>query len=136
MTTTDETDALRPGPELRLQVRDLEAALHFAREVLGARTTQLAPGVVVVSRGGAHWTLVADAACTSPVMRELAGLVVRRGAGIEFVVAQLDPDELEARARRAGFGVLTAAQPAPDGTREARIVDRDGYVWLARASRA
>ncbi|MBK7878553.1 MAG: hypothetical protein IPJ77_23090 [Planctomycetes bacterium] len=127
--------ARRPGPELRLQVRVLDDALRFAREVLGAEVELAEPGRAIVRRSGAEWTLIADAACANTVMRELAGLVVRRGAGIELVVRGLDPDALEQRARQTGHGVLTASQVAADGVREARVVDRDGYVWLARAAR-
>ncbi|MFO1011717.1 MAG: hypothetical protein U1F29_16775 [Planctomycetota bacterium] len=124
------------GPELRLHVRELDAAVRFAVDVLGAEVEPTTPGNVRVRRGAASWTLVADAAASSTVMRELASLVVRRGAGIELLVTGADPSELEARARSTGHGILTPAGPAPDGCVEARVVDRDGYVWLARRERA
>lgn len=120
------------GPALRLHVRELHRALAFQREVLGAEIVSSDDHSAVLRCAGARWTLVADAGSELSVLRELAGWVVRRGAGIEIGVDGLDPDQAEARARAGGHAVLSAARDAADGAREAHLVDSDGYVWVAR----
>ncbi|MBI5362983.1 MAG: hypothetical protein HZA53_07370 [Planctomycetes bacterium] len=120
------------GTTLRLHVREMDRALAFQREVLGAETITSDSRSACMRFGAARWTLVTDAGSELPVLRELVGLVVRRGAGAEIVLEGLDPDRAEAAARTAGFGVLSAARDTVGGAREAHLVDHDGYVWVAR----
>lgn len=120
------------GPVLRLLVRDLESALAFQRTVLGAEVVHAGARSAVLRCAGSTWIVIADAASELPSLRELAGFVVRRGAGVEIVLESPDPSAVEERARSAGFGVLSPARIAGDGATEAHVVDRDGYVWVAR----
>lgn len=120
------------GPVLRLLVRDLAGALAFQREVLGAEVVHAGARTTSVHCAGASWIVIADAQSELPALREIAGFVVRRGAGLEIVLEGLDPRAVEERARSRGFGVLSPARIASDGATEAHVVDRDGYVWVAR----
>lgn len=120
------------GPSLRLAVRELDRALAFQRDVLGAEVVRSDARSADLRCAGVSWTVIADAAIELPALREIAGFVVRRGAGIEIVLEGIDPSSVEARARTAGAGVLSAARTASDGAIEAHVVDRDGYVWVAR----
>lgn len=120
------------GPSLRIHVRELARALEFQRAVLGVDIVSMDERGAVLRSGEAVWALVVDAASELPVLREIASFVVRRGAGIEIVVEGLDPATVEARARAAGHGVLAPVHAARDGAIETHVVDRDGYVWVAR----
>jgi uncharacterized glyoxalase superfamily protein PhnB len=41
----------------------------------------------------------------------------------------VDPDVVEARARRAGAVILQPAKDFGHGWREVMVVDPDGYIW-------
>lgn len=112
------TGARERGLDVELRVRDLVRALDFAREVLGARVVSSGAGVAVLRAGASQWTLRADG--EKDPLREIAALVVRRGAGIALHVAVADPSAAEARARELGGSVVAPRH----------VSDRDGYVWV------
>ena len=120
------------GLAVLLLVRDLESAVLFHREVLGARVEGAGEGEALVHGAHGTWRLRADRLETVRVLRDIVALVVRRGAGIELRVQVEDPAACEARARELGFGVLMPARDV-GGSLEALLVDGDGYVWVAHA---
>ena len=52
-----------------------------------------------------------------------------RGVGAELRLHGRDPDEACEAARRLGCTILEPATTKPHGTREAFILDPDGYLW-------
>jgi uncharacterized glyoxalase superfamily protein PhnB len=118
------------GLGLNLIVNDIERAIHFAKQVLGAEVffrTDVFAAMKLQGRdfmfhipssyrgNELHATLVSDAP---------------RGVGIELHCYNLDPDAAEARARAHGFTVLAGSLDKPHGLRECMILDDDGFVWI------
>lgn len=120
------------GLAVRLLVRDLENAVLFQREVLGARVESVGDGEALVHGANGTWRLCADRAEPVGALRDIVAFVVRRGAGVELRVKVADPAACEVRARELGFGVLTALRDV-GGASETQLVDGDGYVWSACA---
>jgi catechol 2,3-dioxygenase-like lactoylglutathione lyase family enzyme len=118
------------GLTLNLLVRDVERALPFHRDVLGARVVYHDADFAVLSRDGVEWMLHADHAYDRhPVYPSLAS-EQPRGLGAELRLHGRDPDEAEAAARRLGYRVLVPATDKAHGLREAYLVDPDGYLWV------
>ncbi len=115
---------------INLLVRDIEKALVFQREVLGATVVYSDPDFAVLRAGGAEWMLHADHTYQGHALEGLLAEVGQRGAGVELRLHGRNPDEAEAAARRLGFSVLTPATDKPHGLREAYFVDGDGYTWV------
>ena len=118
------------GLGINLLVREIESALPFHTEVLGAEVVYSDPDIAVLRRDGVEWMLHAhhtyDAHPWYPVLTS----DVPRGVGAELRLHGRDPDAAEAAARRLGFVIVQAAADKPHGLREAYIADRDGYVWV------
>ncbi len=118
------------GLTINLLVRDIEPALVFQREVLGATVVYSDADFAVVRVGGAEWMLHADHTYRGHPMERLLAGDAPRGAGAELRLHGGDPDKAEAAARRLGYVVLAEATDKPHGLREAYVLDADGYVWV------
>jgi catechol 2,3-dioxygenase-like lactoylglutathione lyase family enzyme len=128
MPARDYSRSLR-GLTVNLLVRDIERALVFQREVLGAVVVYSDPDFAVLSANGAEWSLHADHAYDRHPLGKLPE--GDRGVGAELRLHGRDPDEAEAAARRLGFTLVAPAQDKPHGLRETHVADPDGYVWVA-----
>ena len=129
MPAKDYGQSLR-GLTVNLLVSDIDAALAFQRDVLGATIVYADPDFAVCSRPGAEWMLHADHTYDKHPMLSTVGETHPRGAGIEIRLHGCDPDAVEAAARRHGLQVLSPATNKGHGLREAYIRDPDGYVWV------
>ncbi len=118
------------GLTLNLLVRDIERALPFHREVLGADVVYSDPDFAVLRRGETDWNLHADHAYDKHPLYPVLTTGPARGVGAELRLHGRDPDEAEAAARRLGFTVLAPATDKPHGLREAYLLDADGYLWV------
>jgi catechol 2,3-dioxygenase-like lactoylglutathione lyase family enzyme len=118
------------GLTVNLLVRDMEKALLFQREVLGATVVYADPDFAVVRACGGEWMLHADHTYHGTALGGAVAGVDIRGAGIELRLHGRNPDEAEAAARRLGFSVLASATDKPHGLREAYLLDEEGYVWV------
>lgn len=134
-----ENEPWMPAPEygrslkgmgVNLLVRDVEESLPFFTEVLGVGLVYGDADFAVLRHGRQEWMLHADHTYHSNPVLALTGDGALRGAGAEFRLYDIDPDEAEARARAAGYHILQAATDKPHGLRECYLVDRDGYVWV------
>ncbi len=118
---------------VNLLVRDIEAAVEFGRQVLGATLVYSDPDFAVLRACGGEWMLHADHTYDEhPMGRTVEGVPVR-GTGIELRLHGCEPDIAEAAARRLGFRVLSPATDKGHGLREAYIQDGDGYMWVPDA---
>jgi catechol 2,3-dioxygenase-like lactoylglutathione lyase family enzyme len=115
---------------INLLVHDIEAALRFQRQVLGASVVYSDPDFAVLQGYGAEWMLHADHTYQGHPLESVFTGVEARGAGVELRLHGCDPDGAEAAARRLGFKVLVSATDKGHGLREAYLVDGDGYVWV------
>ncbi len=116
------------GLTINLRVRDVDKALPFHREVLGAEVVYADPDFAVLRRGDIEWMLHADHTYSDHPLH--GSLDLARGIGAELRLHGRDPDEAEAAARRLGYTVLDGAADKPHGLREAYLIDADGYLWV------
>jgi catechol 2,3-dioxygenase-like lactoylglutathione lyase family enzyme len=115
---------------VNLLVRDIDAAVAFGRQVLGANLVYADPDFAVLGACDAEWMLHADHTYDKhPMGRTVEGVPVR-GTGVELRLHGCDPDAAEAAARRLGFRVLSPATDKGHGLREVYLQDGDGYIWV------
>ncbi len=118
------------GLSLNLLVADVPASVAFAETVLQAQTVYADTDFAVLRRDGSSWIFHADHTYDN---HPLAGFVTGpegRGAGAEFRIHNLDPDNAEQRARDAGYTILAGSADKGHGLREVNILDPDGYCWV------
>lgn len=117
------------GLSVNLLVRDIERALVFAREVLGATVVYADADFAVLRHAGAEWMLHADHTYLDHPLHGSLAAGDARGVGAELRLHGRDPDAAEAAARAHGFTVLAGSMDKPHGLRECHLVDDEGYVW-------
>lgn len=119
------------GLTLNVLVTDMDRAVLFANQVLGAAVIYSDPDISIVQAGGSQWMIHADHAYDKHAMYAVATSADQRGKGAEFRLHGRDPDDAVQRAIELGFEILDGARDQPDhGLREAHILDQDGYVWV------
>ncbi|MEM8812549.1 MAG: VOC family protein [Pseudomonadota bacterium] len=126
--------SMPPGLSLNLLVTDVPRSIGFHRTVFGANVVYDDPDIAVlrIIAGGATIEFMLHADHTygdHPLTGAIDG-VEARGAGAEFRLHGIDPDQAEAAARAADHIVLAGSMDKPHGMREAYILDPDGYVWV------
>ena len=127
--SADEYGRSLRGLTINLLVRDIEPAVAFAREVLGAEPVYSDPDFAVLRHGPSEWMLHADHTYRDhPLYRSLSADGAR-GIGAEIRLHDADPDASEAAARRRADPILAGAMDKPHGVREVFILDPDGYLW-------
>ena len=122
------------GLSINLLTSDMAEALRFARLVLRAEVEYSDADFAALRGWGARWMLHADHCYDKHPMRGVVAGDAPRGAGVELRLRGLDPDGAQRAARELGFTVLDGATDKPHGTREAYLVDADGYVWVAEVA--
>ena len=119
------------GLGINILSRDIERALVFQRDVLGADILHDDPDLLIVHGFSSNWMVHADHTYDQHPMLADTQSSSRRGAGVELRLHGCDPDRAANRALELGFVVLDAPRDQPDhGLRETHIVDADGYVWV------
>ncbi len=118
------------GLTINLLVRDLDRALVFQREVLGAAVFYSDPDFAVLRGYDAEWMLHAHHTYDQHPLGSLVRDTAVLSTGAELRLHGCDPDAAEAAARRLGFEVLSGAVDTGHGLREAYLIDADGYVWV------
>lgn len=120
------------GFGVNLLYADVVRAVAFQSGILGCEAVYADEDFAVMRHEGVEWMLHADHTYKDNV---LAGVenAEARGQGVELRVHNVDPDAIEAAARGAGYTVLAGAMDKPHGTREAVIMDDEGYVWAVDA---
>jgi len=118
------------GLTINLLVKEIEPALSFAKEVLGAEVVYSDPDFAVLSACGAEWMLHADHTYDSHPMGNTVSNGAGRGAGAEIRLHGCDPDAAEEAAWERGYEVLSPATDKGHGVREVFIRDQDGYIWV------
>lgn len=128
MSADDYGRSLR-GLTVNLLVRDIEPALAFARDVLGAEPLYSDADFAVLRHGLSEWMMHADHTYRDhPLSKSLAS-GHPRGIGAEIRLHDADPDASEAAARRRGDAIVARSMDKPHGVREVFILDPDGYLW-------
>ena len=122
---------LLTGLTVNLLVSDIAASLPFYTEVLGLKALYSDPDFAALEGGpGVRMMLHADHTLDHrPEETARLAAAGRRGAGAEIRILGLDPDAVEASARRLGYTVNVPAQTFPHGWRECRLEDGNGYMF-------
>jgi len=125
----DEYGRALPKFTLNLLVRDVAKALPFYREVLQATVRYADGDFAALQIAGTDFMLHADHSYDQhPLYGRVQG-VKTRGVGAEIRVMGIDPDGLEARAKKFGAEIVQEARDFPHGWRDVILADADGYVW-------
>ena len=129
MPASDYSKTLK-GLTINILVKEIEPALSFAREVLGAEVVYSDPDFAVLSAYDAEWMLHADHTYDKHPMGDTVSNGAARGTGTEFRLHGCDPDAAEESAREGGYEVVSPATDKGHGVREVFIRDQDGYIWV------
>lgn len=78
---------------------------------------------------GINFMLHADHAYDHHALYPRLQAARERGVGAELRFLGIDPDEVEARATRAGMVIVQPAKDFAHGWREVTLLDPDGYNW-------
>lgn len=118
-----------PDFTVNLIVRDLERALAFYRDVLGATVLHSDRDFAALRAARLEFMIHADHTYEKHAWNAELASGARRGLGAELRLFHVDPDEIEKRARAAGARILQPAMEKPHGWRDVIIEDPDGYTW-------
>lgn len=118
------------GLGLNLLVEDIDRAIGFQTNVLGAAVIYSDPDFAVMEAQGSSWMLHADHTYSDHPLKGSLDKDIARGVGAEIRLHGCDPDRAEAAARARGDTVLAGTMDKPHGLREVYLIDPDGYVWV------
>ena len=123
-----------PAFTVNLIVKDIERSVRFYRGVLAVEVRYSDADFAALRIEGLDFMLHADHTYEYHpwYKRLLAGR--QRGLGTELRLFGVNPDEIEARARKNGVTVLRATTDKGHGWREVWLQDPDGYVWAVGAA--
>ena len=121
--------SLKSGLGINLLVRDVATSIGFLNSVLAVEIAYWDDDFAICQGYGALWMLHHDRTYRHhPFLSAIGGLEAR-GGGIELRLYGCSPDRAAAQAEAFDAVVLAHPEDKPHGTREAYIVDPDGYVW-------
>jgi uncharacterized glyoxalase superfamily protein PhnB len=118
-----------PKFSANLLVRDVAKSLIFYRDVLGATVRYSDGDFAALSLLGIDFMLHADHAYDHHPLYAPLMAARERGVGAELRFLGIDPDQVEARAKRAGTTIVQPAKDFAHGWREITLLDPDGYIW-------
>ena len=133
MTAADYGRSLK-GLSINLLVQNIDRAIEYQTNVLGADVVYADPDFAVLKGYGAEWILHADHTYSDHPLHGFLGEKLGRGVGVELRLHGCDPDVAQEKARDRGEVVLADAMSKPHGLREAYLVDPDGYLWVPDVS--
>jgi catechol 2,3-dioxygenase-like lactoylglutathione lyase family enzyme len=127
--SADDYGRSLPSFTVNLLVRNLARSLDFYRDVLGAAVVYSDPDFAALRLAGLEFMLHADHAYDKHPWSQALGGPASRGLGTELRLFGINPDEVEARARKKSARILQPAQDKPHGWRDTIVCDPDGYAW-------
>jgi catechol 2,3-dioxygenase-like lactoylglutathione lyase family enzyme len=118
------------GLGFNLIVKDVDRALHFATEILGATVFFRTDVFAAMKLHGQDFMFHTPASYRGNELHATLTSDAPRGVGVELRCYHVDPDVAEANARQHGYTVLAGALDKPHGLRECMLLDDDGFVWI------
>ena len=118
------------GLTVNLLSRDVEAVVPFHTRVLGATAEYVCVDFASFAFGEATWMVHADHTYDGHPLHVSLGAGHLRGVGAELRLHGRDPDAACQAAGEIGATIIEPATTKPHGTREAFILDPDGYLWV------
>ncbi len=128
--STGEYAARLKGLTINLMYQDVMAAVPFHTEVLGATAEYTCADFASFSFDGFTWMLHADHTYDGHPLHRMLKADLDRGVGAELRLHGRDPDAACEAAQRLGCTILEPATSKGHGTREAFILDTEGYLWV------
>lgn len=122
--------SLPRGLGLNILVPDMQPMTAFCTAVLDGRIVYEDADFGVIDLAGSILLVHADHTYRDHEMAGVIADVELRGLGAEIRVYGIDPDTAEAKARDAGFVVLSGSLDKPHGLRECHLVGPAGYVFV------
>jgi len=110
-------------------VRNVANSVPFYRDVLGATVRYSDNDFAALFLLGTDFMLHADHAFDHHPLYASLQAARERGVGAELRFLGLDPDQVEARAKRAGTVIVQPSKDFVHGWRELTLLDPDGYIW-------
>lgn len=129
MSAADYSRRFR-GLTINLMVRDVLACVPFHTEVLGATAEFANVDFASFAFGDVSWMLHADHTYDHHPLHRMLTADLDRGIGAEIRLHGRDPDVACEAADRLGYRILERATTKGHGTREAFILDPEGYLWV------
>jgi catechol 2,3-dioxygenase-like lactoylglutathione lyase family enzyme len=126
----DEYGRSLRGLTVNLLVRNMSRTRGFQTQVLGAEELYFDADFAAYEFNGAQWMLHADHTYDGHPLHAMLEPIDPRGIGAELRLHGRDPDEAVRVALELDYTVLQEATDKPHGTREAFILDADGYLWV------
>lgn len=123
--------ALLPPLSLNLIVKDVQTAVRFYQDVLGAEVHYYDIDFGALRAGPAEVMLHADHTHDEHSWYPQLAAGAARGLGLQIRLLGVDPDEVQRRAEAAGADIVAPATNKGHGWREVLVRDPDGYEWAA-----
>ena len=124
-----EYGRLLPRFTVNLMVKDVERAVEFYKAVLNGTDHYHDVDFAALNVGGVEFMLHADHTFEEHPWESPLQQGERRGLGVELRILGVDPEEIEALARKHGAGLVKPPADKPHGWREIVVEDPDGYYW-------
>lgn len=118
-----------PEFTVNLLVRDIDVAVRFYRDILGAIVRYADPDFAAVRVANLEFMLHADHTYDDHPWYGPLRNGDRRGLGAELRLLGLDPDLVESRVRLANAVAVRPVTTRGHGWREVMVEDPDGYMW-------
>lgn len=117
------------GFGINLLVSNVLNATQFLANVFEFKIIRESDDYALLEHRGQIYQLHGDHAYSEhPLINVLPELGLR-GAGAEFRLFQVDPDEAEKKAIAGGYTVLQTSTDKLHGLRECFLLDPNGYCW-------
>ena len=128
--STGECAARLKGLTVNLMYQDVIAAVPFHTLVLGATAEYTCADFASFGFDRFIWMLHADHTYDGHPLHHMLKAGLDRGVGAELRLHGRDPDAACEPAQRLSCKILEPATSKGHGTREAVILDTDGYLWV------
>jgi catechol 2,3-dioxygenase-like lactoylglutathione lyase family enzyme len=125
----DEYGRSLPKFTANLIVADVARSAAFYGEVLGARVVYQDADFAAMELAGLAFCVHADHTYERHPWHAALRAGQPRGLGAELRLMGVNPEEVEARARRHAAQILQPTMDKPHGWRDVIVADPDGYAW-------
>ena len=126
----DEVGRALQGFGINLLVKDVHRSIRFLESVFGFSTITSSVDYALLDFNQQLYQLHGDHTYANNPLPSLVPESGPRGGGVEFRLYNVDPDEVERKAREKDYVVLMETADKPHGLRECFILDPDGYCWV------
>jgi catechol 2,3-dioxygenase-like lactoylglutathione lyase family enzyme len=125
----DEYGRSLPHFTVNLIVADAARSAAFYHDVLGARVLYQDEDFAALDLAGLQFCVHADHTYEGHPWHARLAAARERGLGAELRLLGVNPEAVEARARKRGSTILQSTMEKPHGWRDVIVADPDGYAW-------